>query len=108
MNIRYYLNRGILRLQGHKLFDYFDGYKKREYLTIEENRKIQKEKLKQILLHSYVNCPYYRKILKKPFFIPDSLIAFRTFNVISKIWISPSVSRSISVEYTTICSVPLY
>ena len=63
MNIRYHLNRGILRLQGHKLFDYFDEYKKREYLPIEENRKTQKEKLKQILLYAYRNCPYYRKIL---------------------------------------------
>lgn len=63
MNLSYYLNREILRLQGHKLFDYFDEYKKREYLPIEENRKTQKEKLKQILLYAYRNCPYYRKIL---------------------------------------------
>ena len=82
MNIRDHLNRGILRLQGHKLFDYLDGYKKKEYLPIEENRKIQKEKLKQILLHAYRYCPYYRKILSEVEVIKNDKVNLSNFTKI--------------------------
>ena len=44
---------------------YYERLKKIQWNTMEENRKIQREKLYELIKYASQNTPYYRKIIKK-------------------------------------------
>ncbi len=75
LNIAFKLNRNLT-------FFYYKKLKKIEYVDLEENLKYQETKLKEILLYSWKNVPYYTKILKKARIIENSKVNLKNFNKI--------------------------
>ena len=71
--------RMALKLQGHNLFEYFDEYYAKQYLSIDNLKKIQMSMLEEVLLHSYDNVPYYTHVLEKAEVIVDGTVNFDNF-----------------------------
>lgn len=77
-----FLLKNILKLQGRDVFKAFEELKALEFNSLEENKKIQEEKLKEILIHSYKYVPYYTKVLKKSGVIKNGKVYLENFNKI--------------------------
>ena len=54
----------LLYSSGSKISRNLRLIKKLDKLPIEEKKKYQEKKLKELLLHAYKNVPYYSKVLK--------------------------------------------
>ena len=65
MNINKILIFTFLKLRKSHIPSLLDFLLDREYKPMENNKKIQEENLKKILLHAFNNVPYYTKIFKK-------------------------------------------
>lgn len=57
-----YLLNTILRISGKDIFSEYENIKKYEFNDIDENLKIQKKALEDLILHCYINVPYYKSI----------------------------------------------
>lgn len=73
INWRKYFIITLLKLSWQKSYDYFKLIKKIEKLSISEKKEIQNNKLKKILLHSYKNVPYYKKVLEESWVVNKDL-----------------------------------
>ncbi len=69
-------------LSGRPILKYLKFLKSVEYNTPEQLQRLQDEKLSQLLLHSYKNVPYYRKILSQSDVIKDEKVVLENFNKI--------------------------
>jgi len=72
--LRNKLIRILLKLQGHDLFNYYDEYYAKQYLPLDDLKQMQADKLKEILLYSYNNVPYYTHILGEAGIVIDGKI----------------------------------
>ncbi len=70
----------LFNLTGNKIPVYLKMIKKYDKLSIEEINKIQKDKLKKILLHAYINIPYYYKVLKESNVITGRQVRLENFS----------------------------
>lgn len=69
----------LLYLSGSKIPRNLELIKKLDKLSVEEKKKYQEKKLKELLLHAYKNVPYYSKILKKSKVVIDNKIYLENF-----------------------------
>lgn len=74
--------RIILKLQGHNLFTYYDEYCAKQYLPMEKLKEIQVGRLKEMLLYSYNNVPYYTRILGEVKVVVDGKVNLDNFSKI--------------------------
>ncbi|MCD4675096.1 MAG: hypothetical protein K8S18_03760 [Desulfobacula sp.] len=74
--------RVILKLQGHDLFKYFDEYCTKQYLPTDKLKEIQANRLKEMLLYSYNNVPYYTHVLEEVKVVVDGNIKLDNFSKI--------------------------
>jgi len=72
--LRNKLIRILLKLQGHDLFNYYDECYAKQYLPLDELKQMQADKLKEILLYSYNNVPYYTHVLGETEVVVDGKI----------------------------------
>jgi phenylacetate-CoA ligase len=76
------LFRISLKLIRKDIFKEYYRFKSLEYNSLENNLKFQKEKLKDILLYSWKNVPYYTKILEKSGTVIDGKINLNNYSKI--------------------------
>jgi len=72
--LRNKLIRILLKLQGHDLFNYYDECYAKQYLPLDDLKQMQADKLKEILLYSYNNVPYYTHVLGEAGVVVDGKI----------------------------------
>jgi len=60
-------------LKGTKSFRCFRYLQKTQYLSLNELKKIQEEKLKSLIWHAYNNVPYYHRIFKQRNLTPSDV-----------------------------------
>jgi phenylacetate-CoA ligase len=75
------LNLG-LKINRTDIFSEYKKLKKLSSLSQKELQKYQERKLKEILLHSWNNVPYYRRILEKNNVVKDGKVNLKNFNKI--------------------------
>jgi len=63
MLINKFLTMGLLKFDGSQLPSVLKFLRSREYQPLESNEKIQKKRLKKLLIHCYENVPYYHDVL---------------------------------------------
>jgi len=63
----------LLKISWQKSYEYFCDIKKIEKLSFLEKKEIQNKKLKENLLYSYKNIPYYKNILEKNWIVNKKL-----------------------------------
>jgi phenylacetate-CoA ligase len=69
----------FFRLKNLKRFRYYKEIKERDYLTVEELKKIQWRKLKLLVDHCYYKIPYYKKLFDKNMIHPDKIRTLEDF-----------------------------
>ena len=72
--LRNKLIRILIKLQGHDLFNYYDECYAKQYLPLDDLKQMQADKLKEILLYSYNNVPYYTHVLGEAEVVVDEKI----------------------------------
>lgn len=78
-NWRIVLLRMTAHILGRKMFKHLEFLKKIEYETPETFARYQEEKLSKLLIHSYTNVPYYRKILDEAAVISGEKVRLENF-----------------------------
>ena len=66
-----YITAPIIRgelVKNKEFLKYYNLLEERESISSEKIIEYQFEQLKQILIHSYKNVPYYQELFKKKFF----------------------------------------
>ena len=74
--------RMILKLQGRELFKYFDEYYAKQYLPMDKLKEMQTERLKEMLLYSYNNVPYYTLVFRRAEVVDDGKVNMDNFSKI--------------------------
>ncbi len=69
-----------LRIGGHPVFKNLNFLKSIEYKSPEELRRLQDEKLEQLLMHAYENVPYYSKKLSEAGVVKNKSIILENFH----------------------------
>jgi len=69
-------------LKNREFCKYYNILEKREAITPEKNKEYQITQLKQILIYSSENVPYYKELFKEIKFIPENLISFNDIKII--------------------------
>lgn len=75
------LQLGLI-LSGKNIFSEFYRLKSLEFNNLENNLEIQKQSLKEILLHAWQHVPYYTKILHDHDVVVNGVINLNNFNKI--------------------------
>ncbi|MFH1371297.1 MAG: phenylacetate--CoA ligase family protein [Planctomycetota bacterium] len=78
-NWRIVLLRMTAHILGRKMFKHLDFLKKIENETPETFARYQEEKLSKLLIHSYMNVPYYRKVLDEAAVIREGKVCLENF-----------------------------
>ncbi|WP_143707859.1 phenylacetate--CoA ligase family protein [Dictyoglomus thermophilum] len=73
MSTRSFLFRSYYKLRGSKVLDYYDEFKKSQYLTRDELIRNQEKQLKRMIEFVYENVPYYKKLFKSLSISPDDI-----------------------------------
>ena len=72
----------LLQLSGSNILRDLKEIRRIEKLALPEIEKIQREKLKKLLLHSYHNVPYYKNVLSRAGVVENGSINLARFNQI--------------------------
>lgn len=90
-----YITASLFRnelINNKEFCKYYELLKNRETLSSEIIREYQLNQLKQILIYSYQNVPYYQELFKKVSFNPEKFSDFRHIETI------PFLTREIIIE----------
>ena len=68
---------GYIKKKKISFFKILDGLKKSQYYQIDNIKKIQISKLKQLIYHSYNNVPYYHRLFKENNIHPNDINTFK-------------------------------
>lgn len=71
-----------LKFFGKDIFTEYFKLKNLEFNSLEENLKLQRDKLKSILLYSWKNVPYYNKVLEEADVVIGGKVYLENFNKI--------------------------
>jgi len=82
MNWRKTIIYFLLYLSGSKVPHYLKEIKRIEKLPYRELKKYQERKLRKLLLHTYKNVPYYKKVLKKAKVVENDKVNLKHFSKI--------------------------
>ena len=69
----------LLYTRGSKIPQNLRNIKRFEYATHDEITELTHRKLKKLLLHSYRNVPYYRRVLKNSSVVVDEQVRLENF-----------------------------
>ncbi|MFA4960234.1 MAG: phenylacetate--CoA ligase family protein [Candidatus Pacearchaeota archaeon] len=80
--MRRFILKTVLALSGKNIFKRYKYLKKREFISVKENKEYQEEKLKKLLTHAYNNVPYYHKVLAEVKVIEYGKVNLKNFDKI--------------------------
>lgn len=75
-----FLIKSLLKISGSKIIDNFHKIKQYEKLDYESLKKLQEEKLKKLLCHSYESVKYYKDLFESIDLFKDGKLHFDNFS----------------------------